>query len=100
MAQYVYSMNRVRKVVPPKRVILRDISLPFLSGANIGVLGLKGAGKSTLLIIMAGVDKDIEGEATAQKGRKAGYLPQEPQLNPAKNVRGNVEEGIAETKAI
>lgn len=100
MAQYVYSMNRVSKVVPPKRVILRDISLSFFPGAKIGVLGLNGAGKSTLLKIMAGIDKDIEGEVVAQKGLKTGYLSQEPQLNPAKNVRSNVEEGIAETKAI
>src|SRR5699024_4244618 len=100
MAQYVYSMNRVSKVVPPKRIILRDISLSFFPGAKIGVLGLNGAGKSTLLKIMAGIDEDIEGEAVAQKGLKTGYLPQEPQLNPAKSVRGNVEEGIAETKAI
>ncbi|ADE14607.1 ABC transporter related protein [Nitrosococcus halophilus Nc 4] len=99
MAQYVYSMNRVGKVVPPKRVILRDISLSFFPGAKIGVLGLNGAGKSTLLKIMAGIDKDIEGEAIPQKGLKIGYLSQEPQLNLEKNVRGNVEEGIAEIKA-
>jgi ATP-binding cassette ChvD family protein len=100
MAQYVYSMNRVSKIVPPKRVILRDISLSFFPGAKIGVLGLNGAGKSTVLKIMAGIDKDIEGEVIPQKGLKIGYLPQEPQLNPTKNVRGNVEEGIAETKAM
>lgn len=100
MAQYVYSMNRVGKVVPPKRVILRDISLSFFPGAKIGVLGLNGAGKSTVLKIMAGIDKDIEGDAIPQKGLKIGYLSQEPHLDPAKNVRGNVEEGIAETKAM
>lgn len=100
MAQYVYSMNRVSKVVPPKRVILRDISLSFFPGAKIGVLGLNGAGKSTLLKIMAGIDKDIEGEAIPQKGLKIGYLSQEPQLDPDKNVRGNVEDGIAEIKAM
>ncbi|ABA58159.1 ABC transporter, ATPase subunit [Nitrosococcus oceani ATCC 19707] len=100
MAQYVYSMNRVGKVVPPKRVILRDISLSFFPGAKIGVLGLNGAGKSTVLKIMAGIDKDIEGEAIPQKGLKIGYLSQEPHLDPAKNVRDNVEEGIAETKAM
>jgi ATP-binding cassette ChvD family protein len=100
MAQYVYSMNRVSKVVPPKRVILQDISLSFFPGAKIGVLGINGAGKSTVLKIMAGIDKEIEGEVIPQKGLKIGYLPQEPQLNPAKNVRGNVEEGVAETKAM
>ncbi|KFI22656.1 energy-dependent translational throttle protein EttA [Nitrosococcus oceani] len=100
MAQYVYSMNRVGKVVPPKRIILRDISLSFFPGAKIGVLGLNGAGKSTVLKIMAGIDKDIEGEAIPQKGLKIGYLSQEPHLDPAKNVRDNVEEGIAETKAM
>ncbi|EDZ67967.1 ABC transporter, ATP-binding protein [Nitrosococcus oceani AFC27] len=93
-------MNRVGKVVPPKRVILRDISLSFFPGAKIGVLGLNGAGKSTVLKIMAGIDKDIEGEAIPQKGLKIGYLSQEPHLDPAKNVRDNVEEGIAETKAM
>lgn len=100
MAQYVYSMNHVSKVVPPKRVILQDISLSFFPGAKIGVLGINGAGKSTVLKIMAGIDKEIEGEAIPQKGLKIGYLPQEPQLNPAKNVRANVEEGVAETKAM
>jgi ATP-binding cassette ChvD family protein len=93
-------MNRVGKVVPPKKHILRDISLSFFPGAKIGVLGLNGSGKSTLLRIMAGIDKDIEGEARPQPGIKIGYLPQEPQLDPAKTVRGNVEEGVAETKAI
>jgi ATP-binding cassette ChvD family protein len=94
--QYVYSMNRVSKVVPPKREILKDISLSFFPGAKIGVLGLNGAGKSTLLKIMAGVDTDIQGEARPQAGIKIGYLAQEPQLNPDKDVRGNVEEGLAQ----
>ncbi|EED36522.1 ABC transporter, ATP-binding protein [Luminiphilus syltensis NOR5-1B] len=94
MAQYVYTMNRVGKVVPPKREILKDISLSFFPGAKIGVLGLNGAGKSTLLKIMAGLDTDIQGEARPQPGINIGYLPQEPQLNPDKDVRGNVEEGL------
>ena len=94
--QYVYSMNRVSKVVPPKREILKDISLSFFPGAKIGVLGLNGAGKSTLLKIMAGIDTDIQGEARPQAGIKIGYLAQEPQLNLEKDVRGNVEEGLAE----
>jgi len=96
MAQYVYTMNRVGKVVPPKKTILQDISLSFFPGAKIGVLGLNGSGKSTLLRIMAGIDSDILGEARPQPGIKIGYLPQEPQLNPDKNVRGNVEEGVQE----
>ncbi|MBB5211058.1 energy-dependent translational throttle protein EttA [Microbulbifer hydrolyticus] len=96
MAEYVYTMNRVGKVVPPKREILKDISLSFFPGAKIGVLGLNGAGKSTLLRIMAGVDQDYNGEARAMPGIKVGYLPQEPQLDPAKNVRGNVEDGMRE----
>jgi energy-dependent translational throttle protein EttA len=96
MAQYVYTMNRVGKVVPPKRKILEDISLSFFPGAKIGVLGLNGSGKSTLLRIMAGLDTDILGEARPQPGIKVGYLPQEPQLNPDKDVRGNVEEGVQE----
>ncbi|MCW8902961.1 ATP-binding cassette domain-containing protein, partial [Sedimenticola sp.] len=96
MAQYIYTMNRVGKVVPPKRVILRDISLSFFPGAKIGVLGLNGAGKSTLLRIMAGIDTDIEGEARPQPGIHVGYLPQEPQLDPAKDVRGNVEEALGD----
>jgi ATP-binding cassette ChvD family protein len=100
MAQYIYTMNRVGKVVPPKREILKNISLSFFPGAKIGVLGLNGAGKSTLLRIMAGVDKDIEGEARPQPGIRIGYLPQEPELDPDKDVRGNVEEGVAETKAL
>jgi ATP-binding cassette ChvD family protein len=98
MAQYVYTMNRVGKVVPPKRVILRDISLSFFPGAKIGVLGLNGSGKSTLLRIMAGVDKEFEGEARPQPGIKIGFLPQEPQLDPTKDVRGNVEVAVAHIK--
>lgn len=100
MAQYIYSMNRVGKIVPPKKYILKDISLSFFPGAKIGVLGLNGSGKSTLLRIMAGLDTEIEGEATPQKGIKIGYLPQEPVLDPDKDVRGNVEQGVAEIKAI
>lgn len=96
MAQYVYTMNRVGKIVPPKRQILRDISLSFFPSAKIGVLGLNGAGKSTLLKIMAGVDKDIEGEAVPMPGIKVGYLPQEPLLNPAHTVRESVEEGLGD----
>ncbi|MFA5922509.1 MAG: energy-dependent translational throttle protein EttA [Methylococcaceae bacterium] len=99
MAQYIYSMNRVGKIVPPKKYILKDISLSFFPGAKIGVLGLNGSGKSTLLRIMAGIDKEIEGEAIPQKGINIGYLPQEPQLDPTKTVRGNVEEAVAEIKA-
>jgi len=94
MSQYVYTMRRVGKVVPPKRAILKNISLNFFPGAKIGVLGLNGAGKSSLLKIMAGVDRDFEGEAIAQPNLRVGFLPQEPQLDPAKNVRGNVEEGL------
>jgi ATPase subunit of ABC transporter with duplicated ATPase domains len=89
-------MNRVGKVVPPKREILKDISLSFSPGAKIGVLGLSGAGKSTLLRIMAGLDTEIHGEARPQKGIRVGFLPQEPQLDAGKDVRGNVEEGVAE----
>jgi sulfate-transporting ATPase len=100
MAQYIYTMNRVAKVVAPKRHILRDISLSFFPGAKIGVLGLNGSGKSTLLRIMAGLDTEIDGEARPQPGIKIGYLPQEPELDPDKDVRGNVEEGVAETKAL
>lgn len=100
MAQYIYSMNRVGKIVPPKKYILKDISLSFFPGAKIGVLGLNGSGKSTLLKIMAGIDKDIEGEAIPQKGINIGYLSQEPQLDPNKNVRGNVEEAVVEIKAV
>jgi len=96
MAQYVYTMNRVGKIVPPKRQILRDISLSFFPGAKIGVLGLNGSGKSTLLKIMAGVDREIEGEATPMPGLNIGYLPQEPQLNPEHTVRQAVEEGLGD----
>ncbi|MFZ0467863.1 MAG: energy-dependent translational throttle protein EttA [Thiogranum sp.] len=96
MAQYVYTMNQVGKVVPPKREILRDISLSFFPGAKIGVLGLNGSGKSTLLRIMAGIDTDIHGEARPQAGIKVGYLPQEPQLDETKDVRGNVEEALSD----
>jgi sulfate-transporting ATPase len=94
MAQYVFSMNRVCKTVPPKRQILKDISLSFFPGAKIGVLGLNGSGKSTLLKIMAGVDKEIEGEAVPMPGIRIGYLPQEPQINPEQSVREAVQEGI------
>ena len=98
MAQFVYTMNRVGKVVPPKRVILRDISLSFFPGAKIGVLGLNGSGKSTLLRIMAGVDREFDGEARPQPDIKIGLLPQEPQLDPSRDVRGNVEEAVAHVK--
>ncbi len=100
MAQYVYTMNRVSKVAPPKRYILRDISLCFFPGAKIGVLGLNGSGKSSLLRIMAGLDREHDGEAIPQSHLKIGYLAQEPQLDPAKNVRGNVEEGVAATRRL
>jgi energy-dependent translational throttle protein EttA len=100
MAQYIYTMNRVAKVVPPKRYILKDISLSFFPGAKIGVLGLNGSGKSTLLRIMAGIDREHEGEARPQPGINIGYLPQEPELDQAKDVRGNVQEGVAETAAL
>ena len=100
MAQFVYTMNRVSKVVPPKREILKDISLSFFPGAKIGVLGLNGSGKSTLLKIMAGVDTEIDGEARPQPGINVGYLPQEPQLNPEQNVRDAVEEGAGEIKQL
>jgi ATP-binding cassette ChvD family protein len=96
MAQYIYTTNRLAKVVPPKRYILRDISLSFFPGAKIGVLGLNGSGKSTLLKIMAGVDKDFEGEARPQPGIKIGFLSQEPELDPTKSVRAIVEEGMAD----
>jgi ATP-binding cassette ChvD family protein len=98
MAQYIYTMNRVSKIVPPKRQILRDISLSFFPGAKIGVLGLNGAGKSSLLRIMAGVDTEIDGEARPQPGIKVGHLPQEPQLDPTKDVRGNVEQALGHVK--
>ncbi|MCU7916325.1 MAG: energy-dependent translational throttle protein EttA [Candidatus Thiodiazotropha sp. (ex Gloverina cf. vestifex)] len=98
MAQYIYTMNQVGKIVPPKKVILRDISLSFFPGAKIGVLGLNGAGKSTLLRIMAGIDTDIEGEARPQTGIRIGYLSQEPQLDETTDVRGNVEAALADVK--
>ncbi|MDM8547146.1 energy-dependent translational throttle protein EttA [Candidatus Venteria ishoeyi] len=98
MAQYIYTMNRVGKIVPPKREILKDISLSFFPGAKIGVLGLNGSGKSSLLRIMAGVDTEIIGEARPQPGINIGYLPQEPQLDPDKDVRGNVELALADVK--
>jgi energy-dependent translational throttle protein EttA len=100
MAQFIYTMNRVGKVVPPKRIILRDISLSFFPGAKIGVLGLNGSGKSTLLKIMSGVDKDIEGEARAQAGIKVGYLPQEPVLDETKTVREVVGEGVGDVQSL
>ena len=99
MAQYVFSMNRVGKIVPPKRQILKDISLSFFPGAKIGVLGTNGSGKSTLLKIMAGIDKEIEGEAIPMPGIRIGYLPQEPQLNPDQNVREAVEESLGEVRS-
>jgi len=98
MAQFIYTMNRVGKVVPPKRIILRDISLSFFPGAKIGVLGLNGSGKSTLLKIMSGMDKEIEGEARAQAGIKVGYLPQEPLLDETKTVRQVVGEGVGDVQ--
>ena len=100
MAQYIYTMNRVGKIVPPKREILKDISLSFFPGAKIGVLGLNGSGKSTLLRIMAGVDSDIVGEARPQPGINIGYLSQEPQLDPTLDVRGNIEQAVADGKAL
>jgi sulfate-transporting ATPase len=100
MAQYIFSMHRVGKVVAPNRKILENISLSFFHGAKIGILGLNGSGKSTLLRIMAGIEKEILGEATPQKGIKIGYLHQEPPLDNTKDVRGNVEEGVKEVKAL
>ena len=100
MAQYVYSMMGVGKVVPPKKYILKDISLSFFPGAKIGVLGLNGAGKSTVLRIMAGLDPEFEGEAIPQKNLKIGYLPQEPVLDVTKDVRGNVEEGVYDRRVL
>ncbi len=96
MSQYIYTMNGVSKIVPPKRQIIKDISLSFFPGAKIGLLGLNGSGKSTVLKIMAGVDKDFQGEARAQAGIKVGYLAQEPELDPNKTVREAVEEGVGE----
>lgn len=100
MPEYIFSMHRVGVIVPPKREILKDISLSFYHGAKIGILGLNGSGKSTLLKIMAGTQKEFLGEATPQKGIKIGFLPQEPQLDPAKDVRGNVEAGVQEVKTL
>ncbi|MDX1403894.1 MAG: energy-dependent translational throttle protein EttA [Woeseiaceae bacterium] len=100
MAQYIYTMNRVAKMVPPKRLIIKDISLSFFPGAKIGVLGLNGSGKSSLLRIMAGIDREFDGEARPQPGIRIGYLPQEPELDTGKDVRGNVEEGVAELKTL
>lgn len=98
--QYIYSMHHVGKVVPPNRYILKNISLSFFDGAKIGILGLNGSGKSTLLRIIAGLDSEIIGEASPRKGIKIGYLPQEPQLNPTKDVKGNIEEALADIKAL
>lgn len=100
MAQFVYTMNRVSKIVPPKREILKDISLSFFPGAKIGVLGLNGSGKSSLLRIMAGIDTEIDGEARPQPGINVGYLPQEPEMDPTQTVRDAVEEGVGEIKAL
>ena len=98
--EYAFVMKDLRKVVPPKREILRGIWLSFFHGAKIGVLGANGAGKSSLLRVMAGVDRDFLGEAFPAANLRIGYLPQEPQLDPAKDVRGNVEEGVAEVRAL
>ncbi|MBT5680628.1 MAG: ATP-binding cassette domain-containing protein, partial [Gammaproteobacteria bacterium] len=100
MAQYVYTMQGVTKIVPPQRTILENIHLSFFPGAKIGVLGLNGSGKSSLLRIMAGEDTDIEGEARPQKDIRVGYLPQEPALDEALDVRGNVELGVAEIMSV
>ena len=96
MAQYVFTMNRVGKIVPPKRQIIKDISLSFFPGAKIGLLGLNGSGKSTVLKIMAGVDKDYEGEATPMPNLNIGYLAQEPELDPNQTVRQAVQDGLGE----
>src|SRR5947199_1162499 len=98
--QYIFTMQNLRKVIPPQREILRGIWLSFLPGAKIGVLGMNGAGKSTLLRIMAGEDHDFVGEAFPADGISVGFLPQEPRLDPSKTVRGNVEEGVAEIRAL
>jgi ATPase subunit of ABC transporter with duplicated ATPase domains len=98
MAQYVFTMSRVGKVVPPNRIILKDISLSFFPGAKIGVLGLNGSGKSSLLRIMAGLDQEHLGEARPQPELRIGYLPQEPELDSSKDVLGNVEDGVREIK--
>ena len=100
MPEFIFTMKGVRRVVPPKREILKDIWLSFYHGAKIGVLGLNGSGKSSLLKIMAGVDTEFEGEAFPAKNIKVGWLPQEPALDPEKNVIGNIEEAVAETKAL
>ena len=100
MAQYIYTMIGVSKIVPPNRTIIRDISLSFFPGAKIGLLGLNGAGKSTVLRIMAGVDSEFDGEARPQPGTRIGYLPQEPELDENKNVREVVEEGVAEVRGL
>jgi len=100
MPDFIFTMKGVRRVVPPKREILKDIWLSFYHGAKIGVLGLNGAGKSSLLKIMAGLDREFEGEAFPAKGIKVGHLPQEPELDPSKDVIGNIEEAVAETKAL
>ena len=99
MAQYVFTMNRVGKVVPPKRQVIKNISLSFFPGAKIGLLGLNGSGKSTVLRIMAGVDKDFEGEALPMPNLKIGYLPQEPQLDPDQTVREAVQDGLGEVSS-
>src|SRR5213594_1386935 len=98
--EYAFVMKDLRKVVPPKREILRSIWLSFFHGAKIGVIGPNGSGKSTLLRIMAGVDDDFLGEAFPADGLRIGYLPQEPQLDPTKDVRGNVDDGVADTRAL
>src|SRR5437867_9062582 len=98
--QFIFIMKDLRKIVPPKREILKGIWLSFYPGAKIGVLGANGAGKSTLLRIMAGVDQDFLGEARPAEGLRIGFLPQEPQLDPTKNVLGNIEEGVAATRAL
>jgi ATPase subunit of ABC transporter with duplicated ATPase domains len=98
--QFIYTMKGLGKVHPPDHVVLKDIWLSFLPGAKIGVLGLNGSGKSTLLRIMAGEDRDFVGEAWPAEGTTVGFLPQEPRLDPTKDVRGNVEEGVAEIKAL
>ena len=98
MPEFVYTMQDLRKVVPPDRVILDDITLAFLPGAKIGVLGPNGAGKSSLLRIMAGLDDQFMGEARPERGIRVGHLPQEPELDPSKDVKGNVEEGVAEIR--
>src|SRR6201988_3106038 len=100
MPQFIYTMKGLGKVYPPDSQVLKDISLYFLPGAKIGVLGLNGSGKSTLLKIMAGIDQEFNGEAFAAEGVRVGYLPQEPQLDADKDVLGNVMEGVGETKAL